>query len=109
MNFAGIAGLFTEQVFLERRTGETVDQFGRETPTYALGTPVWAAVEAKTSKEDLNDADSLTAGWLVFLPPGTPVGGRGRMVIRGCRGRIVGPPRERFGSHIEVDVIVEDA
>lgn len=109
MNFAGIAGLFAELVVVERRTGEVVDQFGREIPTYGVGQPVWAAVEPKTSAEDLNDADSLMAGWLVFLPPGTPVGGRDRLVIRGCRGRIVGPPRESVGSHIEVDVIVEDA
>ena len=71
------------------------DEYGRDIPDWdnATATEASARIQPTAEAESLIDRDEQTADLLAYLPPGTALSGRDRMLVGGATFELVGPPR----------------
>lgn len=101
-----VAALLPATVLVLRAADGLTDPYGSPLAGYLPSVRVRARLEQVSAEEVTTGADVQTADWRAFLPAGTTISGRDRLVYDGVTYEVTGPPRRVVGRRRETYVQV---
>ncbi len=95
--------LMTRVVTIQRRDGGAKDKYGNEIPYTSSTVTVQGHIEQTSEQEITLDRETYISEWRIFLPAGTEIDGKDRVIVDGQTFEIIGPPahpwRPGTGEH----------